>query len=174
MCYCQYKLNPALVFVSFLNVINIDKLCKKYIQILFSDGLTRYTCMTSALGAAGLFLDSSEEEGGLARSSMSGSLSCSTKQNTKILVSRIIHGFGNFRGCANPDESCDKEVYSDTMIAAHCDGKVSCFVQTFPKWLEKCSMISDFVHVEYECVFGKHYRIIYYNHTPKKVQSTET
>ena len=123
--------------------------------------------MTSPLGAAELFLDSSEEEGGLERSSMSGSLSCSTKPNTKVLVSRIIHGFGNFRGCANPDESCDKEVYTDTMIAAHCDGKVSCFVQTFPKWLEKCSMMSDFVHVEYECVFGKHLPYIITNTTKK-------
>ncbi|CAC5379667.1 unnamed protein product [Mytilus coruscus] len=113
------------------------------------DGLTRYTCLTS-IGRG--FADGSSEETGLRSGPMSGSLSCD-KPNSKILVTRIIHGYGHFRACANSDQSCDKEMYSDTTIASQCDGKVSCFIQTFPEWLQKCYMMSDFVHVEYECIF---------------------
>ncbi|XP_063402999.1 uncharacterized protein LOC134687015 isoform X2 [Mytilus trossulus] len=114
------------------------------------NGLTRYTCLTS-IGRG--FIDGSSEEIGLGGGiPMSGSLSCD-KPNSKILVTRIIHGFGNFRACANSDQSCDKEMYSDTTIASQCDGQDSCFIHTFPEWLEKCSMMSDFVHVEYECIF---------------------
>lgn len=118
---------------------------------IFADGLTRYACLTQNGDGGGL--GSSEEfEGG--NSLMRGSLSCLNKPNTKILVTRIIQGYGNFRSCSNPDQSCDKEVYSDITIASQCDGRPSCFVQMYSTWLEKCNVRSDFIHVEYECVLG--------------------
>ncbi|XP_071151540.1 uncharacterized protein [Mytilus edulis] len=120
---------------------------------------TRYACLMlfddGPLPLGGL--GSSEEVIGAAMafgggSSMTGSLSCLSKPNSKILVARIVHGYGNSRSCANPDESCDMELFSDPAIASFCDGRITCTLDVLPKRLEKCSFTSDFVHVEYECV----------------------
>ncbi|CAC5381646.1 unnamed protein product [Mytilus coruscus] len=127
-------------------------------QIIQIEAQTRYACLMLFEGGPLPFgsLDSSEEVIGAAMAfggnSMSGSLSCLSKPNSKILVARIVHGYGNSRSCANPDESCDMELFSDPAIASNCDGRTTCSLDVLPKRLEKCNFMSDFVHVEYECV----------------------
>ncbi|XP_062594104.1 uncharacterized protein LOC134255591 [Saccostrea cucullata] len=84
---------------------------------------------------------------------LSGSLSCADRPQTTILITKLVYGNGGIYTCSAPDEECDVVDYQDPEITPFCDGQVRCMVRTTGKQLIPCKTTSNFVHVEYECIY---------------------
>lgn len=92
---------------------------------------------------------------------LSGSLSCTDRPGTTILITKLVYGNGGFYSCSSPDQKCDIVDYKDQEITPFCDGQVKCMVRTTGKLLPGCSATSNFVHIEYECINRKYYLFVY-------------
>ncbi|KAK3097350.1 hypothetical protein FSP39_008914 [Pinctada imbricata] len=127
---------------------------------------TKYACVTSSgLGNSGEY-DSSQSSSDEVFDSVSsplgnflgdvlvGHLTCIDRPQSLILVTKYIYGFGGFSKCAAPDAACDEEDFSDPLITPQCDGRPLCLVKVPARNLPKCGTLSNFVHVEYECVYS--------------------
>lgn len=107
--------------------------------------------------------DDSAEEMQARASLMTGSISCSDKPNTLILITKVINGDGGrFASCASPNEFCDDVVYSNSDVSRACDRRLRCMPRISPKFLRRCGISSNFVHVEYECVDRKFNTVPYF------------
>ncbi|XP_061176331.1 uncharacterized protein LOC133185243 isoform X2 [Saccostrea echinata] len=84
---------------------------------------------------------------------LSGSLSCADRPQTTILITKLVYGNGGIYTCSAPDEECDVVDYQDPEITPFCDGQVRCLIRTTGKKLIPCQTTSNFVHVEYECIY---------------------
>lgn len=92
---------------------------------------------------------------------LSGSLSCTDRPGTTILITKLVYGNGGIYSCSSPDQNCDIVDYKDQEITPFCDGQVKCMVRTTGKLLPGCSVTSNFVHIEYECINRKYYLFVY-------------
>lgn len=88
---------------------------------------------------------------------LSGSLSCADRPGTTILITKLVYGNGGIYSCSSPDQNCDIVDYKDQEITPFCDGQVKCMVRTTGKLLPGCSVTSNFVHIEYECINRKYF-----------------
>ena len=86
---------------------------------------------------------------------LTGSLSCADRPGSTILITKLVYGNGGMYTCSAPDQDCDVVDYRDQEITPFCDGRVRCLIRTTGKMLPACKATSNFVHVEYECIFRK-------------------
>nr|XP_022291497.1 uncharacterized protein LOC111102869 [Crassostrea virginica] len=84
---------------------------------------------------------------------LTGSLSCADRPGSTILITKLVYGNGGMYTCSAPDQDCDVVDYRDQEITPFCDGRVRCIIRTTGKMLPACKATSNFVHVEYECIF---------------------
>ena len=81
----------------------------------------------------------------------SGTLSCPQADRGSILVIRVGYGVSVFPGRCESDTFCKEEYDTGDEIADRCDGRASCFVDMFPRYMG-CGRMSDYMMVEYECI----------------------
>lgn len=86
---------------------------------------------------------------------LTGILTCADRPGSTILITKLVYGNGGIYTCSAPDQDCDIVDYQDTEITPFCDGRVNCNIRTTGKLLPSCKATSNFVHVEYECIFRK-------------------
>ena len=89
---------------------------------------------------------------------LSGSLSCTDRPGTTILITKLVYGNGGIYTCSAPEQECDIVDYKDQEITPFCDGQIKCVVRTTGKLLPGCKVTSNFVHIEYECINGEYFR----------------
>lgn len=86
---------------------------------------------------------------------LTGRLTCADRPGSTILITKLVYGNGGIYTCSAPDQDCDIVDYKDQEITPFCDGRVNCHIRTTGKLLPSCKATSNFVHVEYECIFRK-------------------
>lgn len=84
-----------------------------------------------------------------------GSLMCPKGNRGSILVKRVTYGVGAFPGTCQPTPFCGLQHDAGESVAQKCDGKSTCSVNILQPKMMGCGQLSNYIHVEYECVDSK-------------------